>query len=309
MLQAPIVAAFYAPVNFYSFKLLVDGFGSGSSNLILPICLYIGSILTLETAWRISQFAWMKSQPSVRADILLATYKTVQGYPYGYFQDNFTGAISSKIKGIVDGYNNLWATIHHRLTSPVLQVFIGIGALGFVNIKITLFMSLWAVVFLFIMGKMSLKISKLSQITSEAKHSVLGKISDNIANIFTIFAFAKSKTEYIKIRNLAKTEMEISDQNQCKYEIKQTLLGTILYATMMFSLLFYMIYLRQKGEVTTGDLVFVLTLTWQLVNDIWNVVSNIGHFMHNLGDFKSSFSILSNRQENLDKPDAKGLVI
>ena len=140
MIQAPIIGAFYHVINMYSLKLVVDAFGKSAVpeylDLLTPITIYISAILVLELVWRTSQFAWMKSQPFVRGEIVAKSYDYVQNHSYTFFQNTHSGSIASKIKGVVNGYDNLWFGVHHRLTCPLLMVLVGIIALGFINIKL-----------------------------------------------------------------------------------------------------------------------------------------------------------------------------
>jgi len=78
---------------------------------------------------------------------------------------------------------------------------------------------------------------------------------------------------------------------------------------MLISLFIFMIHLRRINAVTTGDFVFVMTITYFLVDGIWKLLDQISDFIGKLGDFKSSFSILQTPQEIIDKKDAKELII
>jgi len=68
--------------------------------------LFVGAILVMEMGWRVSHFAWMKSQPFVRVNITAKAYDYMQNHSYNFFQNIHSGSIVSKIKGIVVGYNN-----------------------------------------------------------------------------------------------------------------------------------------------------------------------------------------------------------
>ncbi len=119
MIQAPIIGSFYKVANSYAIKLVVDAFTNSAApkylDLIYPISIYIGAILIMEFGWRLSHFAWMKSQPFVRIDITAKAYDYIKNHSYQFFQNIHSGSIISKIKGIVTGYNNLWFGVHHRL--------------------------------------------------------------------------------------------------------------------------------------------------------------------------------------------------
>ncbi|MDA0939257.1 MAG: ABC transporter transmembrane domain-containing protein [Proteobacteria bacterium] len=313
MMMAPTVDSLYLVCNNYALKLIIDAFTTKANleylDLLYPISLFVGSLIVMETLWRLSQFAWMNTQPLVRADIVAKSYDYVQHHSYAFFQNMQTGSIVSKIKGIVDGYNSLWQGLHHRITKPLFNSVVIIIAIGFINIYVFAFMAIWCVIFSSIMLIMSIKISKLAGITSEAQHKAIGMIADNITNIFTLFSFAKRKQEYFRLKNFLLTEPTKKDRVQIKYELKYAITGGILYIIMLVSLFIFMIYLRRNNLVTTGGFVFVMTTTYFLVESIWNLMNNVSDFLREMGNFKSSFSILQTPQEVIDKKDAKELII
>ncbi len=99
------------------------------------------------------------------------------------------------------------------------------------------------------------------------------------------------------------------DVEEIKNHFRLALVGGAWYICMQFSLLLYMIHLRRAGAVTVGDFMFVMTVTYFLVDNIWNLVSQVSDFASKLGDFKSSFSVLRTPQELIDKPDARDLKV
>ena len=100
MLQAPLVASFYPFIFNYSIKTIID-FASehrDKSEFFRPILMLISGLITMETAWRIGQYAWFKSQPFVRYKITLSAYDYIQNHSYYFFQNNSSGMLISKIR-------------------------------------------------------------------------------------------------------------------------------------------------------------------------------------------------------------------
>ena len=313
MLQAPIIGSFYKVANSYAIKLVVDAFTASAipeySNLIYPITVFVGAILVMEAGWRVSHFAWMKSQPFVRASITAKAYDYIQNHSYIFFQNTHSGSIVSKIKGIEAGYNNLWFGMHHRLANPILEIFVTVIALAFINVQLFVFMSIWCLVFFPIMMVMSLKVSKLAKATTDSHHEAMGFISDNITNIFSLFSFASRRHELKKINKFLNDDRAKKDYAWIRYELKMAYVGIAFYATMLVSLLLFMIHLRRIGIITIGDFVFVMTVTFFVVDNIWKLSSEIGDFLGKIGDLKSSFSVLQIPQEIIDSPNASELKV
>jgi ATP-binding cassette, subfamily B, bacterial len=313
MMQAPIIGSFYKVASSYSIKLVVDAFTINEvpeySDLIYPITLFIGAILVMEAGWRASHFAWMKSQPFVRAGITAKAYNYIQNHSYNFFQNTHSGSIVSKIKGIEAGYNNLWFGIHHRLTNPLLEIVVTIVALAFINLQLFVFMTLWCCVFFPVMMLMSLKVSKLAKATTDSHHEAMGFVADNITNIFSLFSFASRGRELKKIDNFLKNDRAKKDYAWIGYELKMAFVGIAFYVTMLISLFIFMIHLRRIGVITIGDFVFVMTVTFFAVDNIWKLTSEVGDFLGKIGDLKSSFSVMQILQEVIDKPSASKLKV
>jgi ATP-binding cassette subfamily B protein len=313
MIQAPIVNSFYKVLSVTSIKIVVDVFTSLEvpeySDFIYPVSLFIGAIFFMESAWRISHFAWMKSQPFVRANIVSKAYDLIQNYSYSFFQNTHSGSIVSKIKGILAGYNNLWFGVHHRIAVPMLEIFVTIISLAFVNLQLFFFMLIWCIVFFPVMLKMSLNVSKLALKTTDSQHKAMGSIADNITNIFSLFFFVTRKRELKKISQFLNEDTAQKDYAWVKYELKMAYVGIAFYATMFISLFIFMIHLRRIGVITVGDFVFVMTMTFLVIDNIWKLVGEVGDFIGKIGDFKSSFSILQVAQNTIDNARATNLKV
>lgn len=313
MIQAPIIGSFYKVANSYAIKLVVDAFTSSAapqySDLIYPISVYIGAILVMESGWRLSHFAWMKSQPFVRIDITAKAYDYIQNYSYQFFQNIHSGSIMSKIRGIVIGYNNLWFGVHHRIASPALETLVIVIALGFINLQLFFFMVIWCLIFFPIMLKMSFNVSKLAKATTDSQHKAMGLIADNITNIFSLFSFASRNRELKKINDFLERDTAKKDYAWIGYELKTAFVGIFFYSIMLVSLFFFLIHLRRINVITIGDFVFIMTVTFFIVDNIWKLTSEVGDFVGKIGDFKSSFSILQTPQELVDEANAKDLKV
>jgi len=313
MLQAPVLTAFYIFANNYSFKLLIDAFSSEApieySYLIFPITLFITAQIALDIIWRLSDFAEWKCEPYARRKLLLIVYDYVQHHSYNYFQNTPSGTIISKIKGILDGYDSVFANSHHIVGKHFCVVVVSIFALLIVNTSIFLFMLIWCVLFIVFMLPMALKLNKLSNVAAESKHQVIGFFSDNITNIFSLFYFAKRQAELKRAYALMAENYVPHQVNLYKYDFKFSIIGSIFYWIMLISIFLFMIYLRKNGQISTGDFIFVMLTTIAVSFDLWSLMTGLCDFMKEIGDFKSSYSILAKAHEEVDDLDAKAVEI
>eukprot|EP01132_Coremiostelium_polycephalum_P002983 gene2983-3724_t len=314
MFIPPILSSVYPFASKYSFKLLIDILAKvdpnlGYQDLWIPITLFLGSSLLLEIAWRAGQVISWKSLPYVRRSFLLQTYNYVQHHDYHYFQNNFTGIITSKIKGILNGYDRLWAEIHHGFALIVLKVIVKLALLIVVNAKLGGFLLLWSACFFTIMYTLSQKIERLAYAESESQHSLIGKISDKIMNMTSIFSFATQKHE-LRLLDQHISEDFIPKQIRFyQYDFKIQVIGGILYLVKFTFIIFYTIHLTMHGIISVGSFAYILGLTLDLSEDLWNATVSFQDFLSKLGDLKSAFAILYTPQNQRDLPEAKPLQI
>jgi ATP-binding cassette, subfamily B, bacterial len=311
MFQAPLLTAFYVFANNYSLKLLIDAFSTTSmvtyGQITVPVTIFIVAQIALDVVWRLSNFAEWKCEPFVRQSLLARAYDYTQYHSFNYFQNTPSGSIISKLRGLVDGYDSIFDSLHHILGKNACVVVVSILVLLLVNTTVFLFMLAWCSVFFIIMFPMALRLNALSGDTADSKHHVMGLFADNITNIFSLFYFSKRQIELKRINQVMSQDFVPKQVALYQYEFKFNMIGAILYWVMLISVFLFMIHLRQTGQITTGDFIFVMLTTIAVSFDLWGLMTSLCDFMKNVGDFKSCFSILTLPHEQLDKPHARKL--
>lgn len=313
MLQSPIFSSFYNFMIHYSVKLIVDIFGDRTSvrhsELFYPMILCICTIITIEIVKRMSQFAHVRSQPFIKMNIISKTYDYIQHHSYDFFQNISSGLITSKIRGIVEGYNVLWFTISSRILGPLLQSIISTIVIAFISIPLFITVTFLCLIFFPIMLTLSRNMAYFESRVSESKHHLLGLISDNIVNIFSILSFTRRKYELNKINKFMYYDHinNIIDKNENEMNF-QKVISIICGLMISFSFLL-IIYLRINNIITTGELVFLLSSIFSIIENIRKLTSEFGVLLIQFGDFQSAFSILDSSYQNRDKPELKSLRI
>lgn len=313
MLSAPIIGAFYPFAYNYAIKLFLDAMVENDSityqTVLFPIALFIVAHLSLDIAWRISNIAEWKAEPYVRRSILLASYDYVQHHSYKFFQDNFTGTISSKIKGILDGYDRFWEQMHHGILHRLFKITVNIFALFIININIGLFQLAWGLVYIPTIYMLSKRLNTLTYKESESRHSIIGQISDRITNIISLFSYASRKRELNNLDQQISSDFLPKQIKVYKYNFIMQIIGGAMYIVMFIFILFYMLHLKMAGLVSVGDFAFVFGIALVVAEDIWHTTTSLQDFSRAMGDFKSALTILNTPQENVDLPDAKPLIL
>jgi ATP-binding cassette subfamily B protein len=224
MFQIPMVQVAFHVLNSYALKLIVDTSSNervvAQWDLIYPILIFIGIASLQEIICRSGQWAFNKSQPFIRGEIISKAYEYVQNHSYNFFQNTHSGSITSKIKGIVTGYDDVFEYIWWKITNPFVMCFFGTLSLLFINVQLSSLVLMWCILFFVVGLKMLLKLSVLSTQSNDLKHQSIGFIADNITNIFTIFSFAAKRAELKRIRDFTCGEVANLDYQKNLYQFK-----------------------------------------------------------------------------------------
>ncbi|MDP3372304.1 MAG: ABC transporter ATP-binding protein [Candidatus Paracaedibacteraceae bacterium] len=310
MLQAPILSAIFIFANNFSLKLLVDVFTNASCKSIgdafFPICIFVLAQVGQGVSWRVSNIAEWKSEPFVKRDLLLKVYNYVQHHLPSFFQDIQTGTIVSKINGIIDAYDYI-LNLHHTLGRNLCIALLSVFVLIFINFYIFAFIVIWYAILICTMYPMCFELNQKSSDYAHSKHDILGIISDNIANIFSLFYFAKRKKELDRIKNIIDEKSIPKHILLEKYNFKFAFIFNALYLLMLFTVLVFLIHLKNISEITTGDIIFVLLTCITISFNLWDFVVGLSEFLKKIGDFNASFSTLMTPHNSIDIMTAKDL--
>lgn len=313
MMLAPFANGIYPVIYNYAVKLLIDLFSKEShitfAQSLKPILVFIGAQALLDVAWRSHNIAQLKSMPYILEDMLCKICEHCFNLPYTYFQNNFSGAIVAKIKGIGDKYYKIHMALEHKVSKPFLiTVFSGI-ALAFTNLDIFLFILGFTLIYSPLAYYFFYKLSKIEGEKQESWYRLFGTVSDRISNIFNIFSFARKKTEIKKIRDYYKDIHNPIAIRFFKYDLIISIILSIIYWIFILSLFVYVIYLRNRGMITIGDIAFIMALSFAFMDNSWDATMQIKDFLEDIAAFKSAYSIMEVEQCTIDKANASELVI
>ena len=313
MLLGPLVSSFYPFAYNYAIKLFLDTMasqpGATYSDFLFPIFLFLAAQVLLDIAWRVGNIAEWKAEPYVRRSLMLQSYDYIQHHSYTFFQNNFSGAVSSKLKGILDGYDKFWAEMHHGLLLRILKILVSFGSLAWVNKKLGLFIFSWGLIYVPVMYVLSKRLNGLSFTETESRHTMMGYISDRITNILSLFSFASRQRELQELDHFITTDFIPKQTKVYRYDFKIQIVAGLFYWVMFAFMLFYMIYLKINHLITLGDFALVFGIALVVVEDTYHVTISLQDFSRAMGDLKSCLTLLAIPQQSLDSKNAYPLVI
>ena len=313
MMMAPFANGIYPIMYNYAVKLLIDLFTQNQyidfSQSWKPVALFVGAQVMLDWAWRAHNFAQLKCMPYIMQNMMDKVCNHCFNLSYSFFQNNLAGSIVGKVKGIGDNYFRMHQALEHKLTKPLLiSMFSGI-ALACINIKIFLFILVFTIIYSPIAFKFFTKLAKMEQKTQDSWYHLFGTIADRVTNIFTIFSFAKKRNELQKIQDYYNHTHNPLVIRYYKYDLIISIILALFYWVFLISLFCYVIHMRNHGEISIGDIAFVMSLTFLFSENSWNTTMEVKDFLKDIAAFRAAFTIMQTPQDTIDKPDATELKI
>jgi ATP-binding cassette subfamily B protein len=153
------------------------------------------------------------------------------------------------------------------------------------------------------------KLAKIEQKKQDSWYYLFGTVADRISNIFTIFSFATKWQELRKIKDYYDNIHNPLVIKFYRYDLIISIILALFYWIFLIFLFFYVIYMRNNGEISIGDIAFVMSLTFLFTENSWHTTMEIKGFLEDIAAFRSAFSIMQVPQDTIDTPGAPKLKI
>lgn len=313
MMIAPFANGVYPIMYNYAVKLLIDLFTQNQHITFAqswqPIALFVGAQVILDGAWRAHNFAQLKCMPYILQNMLDTVCKHCFNLSYTFFQNNLSGSIVGRIKGIGDNYFKIHQALEFQLSKPLLVTLFSGAALACTNIKIFLFVLVFTVVYSPIAFRFFIKLAKMEHAKQDSWYHLFGSVADCIANILTIFSFATKQRELQKIQDYYDNVHNPLVIKYYKYDLIISIILCLFYWVFLISLFCYVIYMRNEGQISIGDIAFTMSLAFLFTENSWHTTMEVKDFLEDVAAFRAAFVIMQTTRCTIDKPNAAKLKI
>lgn len=149
----------------------------------------------------------------------------------------------------------------------------------------------------------------MEQARQNAWYDLFGIVSDCISNIFTIFSFATTQRELNKIDDRYNNVHNPLAIKYYKYDLIISIILSLVYWVYLIGIFIYVIHLRNLGEISIGDIAFIMSLTFLFAESSWQATMAVKDFLEVIASFRSAFTIMQIPQNMIDKENAAELKI
>ena len=299
------------PIVFGIFIEKITSFQGGDVwvYLALPITLGLSLWITIEIFFRLSGFLQAIAFPKLEANIRMSLFDYVQDHSYSYFATQFSGSIANKISDMTMGVT--------RIMQQVLQLFfpVIIGLISatllfvFVQPIFGLILGAWIVIHVSICLIYAKKCDQYSNIHSEARSLLVGKIVDSLSNHINTRLFSRKKFELEYLRKFQDDEQKKNIEALWIIEKMKIYLGLASLLGPGLLLNWYMIYSWSQGLITAGEVVFIFNSTWNVMMMAWFAGLEIPLLFKEIGTCRQALTLIEAPHDIVDKVQAKPLTV
>ncbi len=296
----------------YLLKMMLDRLEKFDGNLFhhlaVPAGLYIFLSFFINAIFRVEDYLRLKVFPDMHASIILQSTKYTQQHSHSYFQNQFGGSIVSRITDLAKSVSNIVEKMFIKFYCYLLAIISCCIALSQANKGLTYILIGWTVIFIIVSYQLAGKAQKISYQVSKANVKLKGRLIDSIGNMLAVRIFGHKDFEY---RYISKQAYKKKEQTQALWmsNLKQKAFMETFSNILITVVIVYLIYMRQRHEVTIGDFAFGITVSLSLIGAIWNIAEHFLEFSEDLGIVKQTLEMIAIPHEILDSPNATELQV
>jgi len=225
-----------------------------------------------------------------------------------FFDNRFAGSLVGSISISTSGVNSminqfLWSylTLFIEIILTFYLVFTASSSIAWIFI-------IWIIILIPLNYFLSKKQVKLSSMEAKNSTTLRGKAVDSITNITAIHQFSRRSSEILNINKFIELYRN-SALKSWRYSELMLVLNNFLVFGFAASMAIPSFFLWQKGAISIGEFIMIITLVSRLVYSLTFIGHTINRFAKNYGEIKEGLSEILQPHDITDKKDARELKV
>jgi ATP-binding cassette subfamily B protein len=277
-------------------------------NILAPtLWMWGGLWILLEFFFRMSGYLMVKAIPKIEADVRMSMFDYVQHHSYRYFNDHLAGTLANKISDMPKGVTNVIQLVATLFLPVFLAIIITLVAFFFIQPLFALIMFSWIVIHMSVCLWFSKGCSHYADVHAEARSKLSGCIVDSFTNHITLRLFGRQQEEYRHLMTIQRSEQKKHEQSILYNENMKLVLAFVSFFGPGLGITWFMLYAWQQHMITTGEVVFIFNITWNITMMAWIAGLEFPKLFKEIGVCRQSLSILKDAHDVQDIPQAKPL--
>jgi ATP-binding cassette, subfamily B, bacterial len=293
----------------YGVKNLVDALsnGGGSGELWSAVAVLLALVAGDNLLWRLGGWVAARAFVKVGGDLRIDLFDHLSGHGSRYFTERFPGAVAGRVTTAANAAFALENSLAWTTLPPAAAVVTSIAVLGLVNWPMMAALSTAAVVIGGVIWRFAARSRHLHDRVAARAAVVSGDLTDVIANIGLVRAFAAAGRERRRLTGRIVREMTAQQASLRALERLRLFHAVCVFAVAAGALV-WSVLLWRRGVITTGDVVLTTTLGFTVLHASRDLAMAMVDLTQHFARLGEAIRVLYLPHEMTDAPNARPLI-
>ncbi len=235
-------------------------------------------------------------------------HKAVESQDLGFFHDQFSGQVASRIAQVAGAVKQQMAAAVRTLPIFFVQMVGSVVLLTALSWPLTLPVLMWIAMNAVIAKQAVPQFSATAKTAARARSRVVGEMTDLYSNIQTVKLFAAEDSEAGALRRVMERSMTAQHRER-RIGLTADLL-VISSNTLLFIAIFAVsLWGIADGFVTLGEFVAAITITQRLASNSRGFLNLGQQISEAIGTIRDAMPVMTTPPTVVDVPEAKALIV
>ncbi len=307
-----IIADSLAP---YALSQIVDGLTAGletgdmnGNGIMLWFAVLVGFWLVAAISFRVYDAIDIYTSPRMRATTQKYLFRYLLKHSPRYFQDNFAGRLSQKVRNAGQSINALNYLVVRELTQVIVLLAVSLVLLFREDWGLAVILVGWSILYIGLATFLARHCIVLSRNMAERWSTTSGKVVDSISNMDVVRAFARTGHERRYVSHFWFREMVGSMRFRWFLTIMRAAQSLAVWL-LNGILVGFAVWQVVAGHLSLGGFTMVFVLVTLLGRTLRQLSFQILDFFEFLGNLTEALEIITEPHEIVDKPGAPAIRI
>ncbi len=273
--------------------------------LVLVVISIVFNFLSI-AAGRSGRYVHSLFEANVVKELRNYTFQKIEQNSYTFFSNTFAGSLVTKVRRFIFSFETMFDTFIFSFLRLVI-ILAGVFIVLFSESRlIVLILAIWIVIHVSVVTFFVIKKMKYDMLEAEQDSKISGRLSDVFSNILAVKFFSARNNEIKSFGHYAEEGRQRSKKASF-FGANIALVQGIIVLFVQSFLLYIMIHLWLKDQISTGTVVLVQSYMIIIFDLLWDLSDSLGKFMKAASDMKEVVDILEIKPDILDPENPEAL--
>ncbi len=281
----------------YIIKLLIDQANSiflgkyPIASITRPILWYMLLSLIMVGAASVYEWLWTRFYGNFKKSIGTRLMAYLLHKPYAFYQDQFTGALASRLNNCIDTIPRLLRIFNEDFLRYTLALLISGYTLWQVSPYFAIALIVWVILYLFACISLAPKVRQLTNKISKEASRGMGHMSDILSNIMNVKLFCKEVNEHTFVEGNFTTWVEVYNKRS-SILVRLYIVQLVTFILLQGLCLYLLCRGLGTGNITAGDFALIFMINISINNCLFGLSRVIADFNENIGTLIHSLQMI-----------------